>query len=76
MIDQTDFGNSLRTIGWSTAAVQGFEADAYGAALLLIHYIDHLTPAGRLAWARANNTASDVGQQGIRKRGRAAISPG
>jgi hypothetical protein len=65
--DKVDFANSLRTVGWNTAAVQGFEQDAYGATLLLIHFIDHLTPAGRLAWARSNNMASDVGQRGIQK---------
>lgn len=66
-IDQVDFSNTLRTIGWNPSAVQGFEQEAYAAALLLIHYIDHLTPGGRLAWARANNAASDTGQSGIQK---------
>lgn len=66
-IDQVDFSNTMRTIGWNTQAVQGFEQEAYGAALSLIHYIDHLTPAGRLAWAQANNAASRKGQSGIQK---------
>ncbi len=66
-MDQVDFQNTMRTLGWSSQAVQGFEADAYGAALCLIHYIDHLTPAGRIAWANASMRASHIGQQGIRR---------
>ena len=45
-IDNVDFKNSLQTIGWQSAAVGGFEADAYGAVLMLIHYVGNLTPAG------------------------------
>ena len=67
MIDETDFANSMQTLGWSTGAVQSFKQDAYGAALLLIHYIEHLTPAGRIAWVKANNRRSDIGQSGIQK---------
>lgn len=66
-IDPVDFDNSLQTIGYSPAAVKGFESDAYGSTLLLIHFIDQLTAAGRLAWVNANNQRSDIGQTGIQK---------
>ena len=65
--DLIDFDNSLRTVGWNAAAVRDFETVAYGAVLSLIHYIDRLTPEGRLAWSRANNRQSDIGQQGVQK---------
>ncbi len=66
-MDQTDFNNTMATLGWSAAAVSGFEEIAYGAAVSLIHYQDHLSPAGRQGWARANNELSDKGQSGILK---------
>ena len=66
-IDAIDFENSIRTIGWNTQAIEGFRQEAYGGVLMLIHFIDHLTPAGRLAWTQANNRLSDVGQVGMKK---------
>ncbi len=65
--DLIDFDNSLRTVGWSMSAVREFETIAYGAVLSLIHYIDHLTPEGRMVWSRANNQQSDIGQRGVQK---------
>ena len=65
--DPIDLDNSLRTVGWNIAAVRDFETVAYGAVLSLIHYIDHLTPEGRLVWSRANNRQSDIGQRGVQK---------
>jgi hypothetical protein len=61
--DRVDFDNSIRTLGWSTSAVAGFEEIAYGAALTLIHYQD-MTPAGRLAWAKANALRSRANRSG------------
>jgi hypothetical protein len=51
--DPIDFSDSLRTLGLSTTQTSGMEEEAYGAALMLIHY-QNLTPMGRIAWAQAN----------------------
>ena len=66
-MDQVDFMNTMRTIGWSSGAANGYEEIAYGAALSLMHYRDHLTQPGRMAWAQANNRLSDAGRQGIQR---------
>ena len=66
-MDQAEFYLTMATLGWSTAAVQGFEEVAFGAALTLIHYQDGLTSQGRMTWANANHRASHIGQKGIQK---------